>query len=515
MRASAQSDSRAGSLAPMACDTTLLARFEPLALITSGHRGTTLRARQRSTGRVVIIKTVSDACRRRDVMARVDREINLCNRLRHPHIVPLLDAHRGPDSSWFAYGLVDGQGLDAVLAEQRPLAPRRALRVMAEVLSALSVAHSVGILHRDLTPSNIVLSSTSSRPCAMVIGFGMGAVLGPQSVSEPTRATHDHVSLGRATYAAPELLQGHAPTTRSDLYAWALITLECLSGLRASVPRSSVGSLGQQTAPHSIAVPAPWAERPIGRLLARMLSDDPRARDVSPGRLLRVLADQQANPPSSSGVRREERAPYHTPPSRDAAAGQTASARPPLDRSAGVGPTRVESITLAVATIAAPTVPYPWWAADHWIRREAARLAEVARGFGGRLLSVFGHRVVFVFGEPPWSEDHALRAVRAAVAIVRGSADGPAARRGRAIAMALHTGETQRAPGVEANPLLGRAADIVDRLSRGSEVGEVRLSEATLAHLPERYHTPEATELQAHSGEPTRAYRLRTCPARP
>jgi serine/threonine protein kinase len=138
------------------------------------------------------------------LVARFQREMRLCARLYHPHIVRLIDSgETGEKQLYTVFEYVPGRTLGDVLATEGALPPWEAAHLMLQVLDALGCAHKLGIIHRDLKPQNIMLSSTGVRRNAMVLDFGLGTLSNEDRREEQSRITRTRDTLGTPAYAAP------------------------------------------------------------------------------------------------------------------------------------------------------------------------------------------------------------------------------------------------------------------------------------------------------------------------
>jgi len=239
-------------------------------LLGEGGNGVVFRATCDETGHAVAIKLMRDDAalttpERMHQRARFRRETSLCEALRHPNIVALLDRGEAPDGRLFAvFELVEGRTVRDRLAADGPLSAIDTGRLMTQVLDALAAAHRRGIVHRDLKPQNIVIAIADDGPHAKLLDFGIGALLpGTEDIARRTVTLATEV-LGSPPYCAPEQLRNEPPTPASDLYAWGLIVLECLTGEVVMQGASVAEILYQQLSPVDVALPPSIASLPRG-----------------------------------------------------------------------------------------------------------------------------------------------------------------------------------------------------------------------------------------------------------
>ncbi len=259
---------------------------EPLGY---GGFSTVFKATQISTGQDVAVKvlqlpsTLDEAARRRKV-ERFQRETQLCAQLNHPHIVRLLDKGVDRDDKLFAvFEYVPGETLEQLIKRNGPLSAVRAGELMSQVLDALACAHGNGIVHRDLKPQNIMVTTTGVRSHAKVLDFGIGTILADRHQLGVSNLTMTRETLGTPSYSAPEQLRGEPTTLKSDIYAWGLSFLECLTG-RPVIQGDTLAQIyHKQLSPNPIPLPPGLAAHPVARLLHKVLCKDPqeRADDVT------------------------------------------------------------------------------------------------------------------------------------------------------------------------------------------------------------------------------------------
>ncbi|HUF36099.1 MAG TPA: protein kinase [Gemmatimonadales bacterium] len=151
-------------------------------------------------------------------------EIRTTANLQHPHILPLFDSGAADGFLFYVMPLVEGESLRDRLTREKQLPIGDAVRIAAEVASALDYAHRHGVIHRDIKPENILLHDGQ----ALVADFGIALAA---SKAGGSRMTETGMSLGTPHYMSPEQAMGEREiTARSDVYALGAITYEMLLG---------------------------------------------------------------------------------------------------------------------------------------------------------------------------------------------------------------------------------------------------------------------------------------------
>jgi TOMM system kinase/cyclase fusion protein len=437
--------------------TILQGRYELVAAVGAGGFGVVYKAIQLATKQPVAVKFMHPIAgetevRRETRTARFRREMDLCAKLQHPNIVALVDSGETDDGQLFVvFQFASGKSLDQLLLDDGPLSPREAQYLMSQVLDALSCAHNLGVVHRDLKPANIMIVSTGTRRNALVLDFGIGAMA--NDVDDPTyhKLTAQHEWVGTPYYTAPEQIRGCAPTPQSDIYSWGLVYLECLAGTRV-IAGNATAALMYHIGPDPIPIPPRLRRHHLGRLLERAVLKDVVDRTVSAAALLAELdrcevADLDraiAGHPSagaSQGDPRDVDASAGAGPRLQSSADAATPQRPSSAQRRLVDGER-RQITVMCCSLAPPP-GLELDDLDQLMHVQHELCAEVAQRFRGHLIGGLGHQAMIGFGYPAASEDDAIRAARAALAVRAAVTERNAKLRGNgrvAIKIGLHTG---------------------------------------------------------------------------
>jgi class 3 adenylate cyclase/tRNA A-37 threonylcarbamoyl transferase component Bud32 len=453
-------------------------QYEIVGELGAGTFGRVYRATQRSTGQLVALKIVrgwtDDAQTSSGIVRqRFHREMRLCAELSHPNIVRLLDSGEDADGTLYAaFEYITGHTLQRLLEEEGRLALPEAVHLMTQALDALACAHRRGVVHRDLKPANIMVTHTGARRNAMVLDFGLGGFAeGHRDWASP-RITMTREMMGTPGYAAPEQLRGEPTTTRSDLYSWGLVFLECLTGEPVVRGATVHQVLHQQLGPEPIAVPDWLADQSLGGLLACVTSKDPDARSKSIPELMaqldRVLLDARGAGDAATSAPR-------------------VAARSALPRPAGGQQRPVTGLSCRLSAHVVGSAPVAVEALDAALWDARARCLEQIDRLGGVTVGALGGSFQIAFGYPRAEEDAPRRAVRAALEVIDtiGRCSRDAESRGIALVarVGVHTGLVvariaDASPSAAAD-LCGTTLDAASHLDAAANPNEVLLSAST------------------------------------
>jgi predicted Ser/Thr protein kinase len=156
--------------------------------------------------------------------ARFLRESQLAASLDHPNVVPVYEAGEVDGLLYIAMRYVVGTDLKALLRAEGALAPARALALVGQVASALDAAHERGLVHRDVKPSNVLLTGRPDEEHCYLADFGLSTSASDRSIADPRQI------VGTIDYVAPEQIRGAEVDGRADVYSLTCLLYECLVG---------------------------------------------------------------------------------------------------------------------------------------------------------------------------------------------------------------------------------------------------------------------------------------------
>jgi len=201
-------------------------RYKPLKEIGQGGSGTVYLSRDRLLGKRVAIKVLR--LREREALVSFQNEAKTTSKLNHPNIVKVFDfGVTDGGTPFMVMEQVNGQSLEAILAETGGLDVARAVPLMLQFADALAYAHDNGILHRDLKPSNILIVEKDGRQEAKLIDFGVAKM---RALSDDTLKINNTSLVGTPAYMSPDQARGLAYNERSELYSVGCVIYETLAG---------------------------------------------------------------------------------------------------------------------------------------------------------------------------------------------------------------------------------------------------------------------------------------------
>ncbi len=260
--------------------------YQIIRLLGEGGMGQVWCAVQRSTNREVALKLIHGIrFTSGQNRARFEREVELSSQLSHPNIARVYDSGFAEDHAYLAMELVRGKPLDEYVESRQPGEFER-LQLMLEVCRAVQHAHQRGVIHRDLKPTNILVTD-DGRP--VLVDFGLAKSLLGENDDEPNSLTRG-VLIGTPAYMSPEQAAGHSQQvdTRSDVYSLGVVLYWLLTHRLPHDASDSTATVLRRVAEQEIVPPLevrPDLDRGLAAVMGKALERDPDQRDGTAGEL--------------------------------------------------------------------------------------------------------------------------------------------------------------------------------------------------------------------------------------
>ncbi|MEU0897063.1 serine/threonine-protein kinase [Streptomyces massasporeus] len=262
---------RAGTSRQDTRERLLAGRYRLGKVLGRGGMGTVWRAEDETLGRTVAVKelrfpTNIDQEEKRRLITRTLREAKAIARIRNNSAVTVFDVVQEDDRPWIVMELVEGKSLAEVIREDGLLEPKRAAEVGLAVLDVLRSAHREGILHRDVKPSNVLISDDGR---VVLTDFGIAQVEGDPSI------TSTGMLVGAPSYISPERARGHKPGPAADLWSLGGLLYAAVEGAPPYDKGSAIATL---TAVMTEPLEEPKNAGPLKDVIHGLLTKDPAQR---------------------------------------------------------------------------------------------------------------------------------------------------------------------------------------------------------------------------------------------
>ncbi len=262
---------------------TNIGGFEIISRLGRGGMGAVYKARQVSLDRIVALKVLPPVLARdKDFIERFFREARAVAKLNHPNIVQGIDVGVAEKFYYFAMEYVDGEPVQRMLAREGPLDEKRALDITLQVAQALHHAHRHDMIHRDIKPDNIMVTSGGvTKLCDLGLA---------KSLTSDSGVTQAGMAVGTPHYISPEQARGEQSVDiRSDIYSLGATLYHMVVG---RTPYSGSSAAVVMTKHINDEVPNPRDVRPeismgLVRLVEKMMAKDPKDRYQTPEDLIR------------------------------------------------------------------------------------------------------------------------------------------------------------------------------------------------------------------------------------
>ncbi len=328
-----------------------LGQYDLLELLGEGGMGQVYKARHRLMQRIVALKVIrKEQLIDPGAVARFHREIRAAAQLNHPNIILAHDADQVGDTHFFVMEFIEGVDLAKLVQCRGPLPVGEACDCIRQAALGLHHAHERGVIHRDVKPSNLLL--TAQDGVVKVLDLGLARRETPFQTEESAALTHRGAVMGTPDYMAPEQANcSHSVDARADIYS-----LGCaFYGLLTGQPPFPTGTFLEKLVMHQTREPAaverlrPDVPREVGDILRKMMAKAPGDRFATALRVAEALAPLSVKvrpaAPWAPGIGHVDASPSSTPRLEDRL--QKASETPAQSQEAG--PPRSRRKWLAVA----------------------------------------------------------------------------------------------------------------------------------------------------------------------
>jgi serine/threonine-protein kinase len=273
-----------------ALEARRLGQYELEEKIGAGGMGEIYRARHAMLRRPTAVKLLPGNGSE-DQLRRFEREVQLTARLTHPNTISIYDYGRTPDGTfYYAMELLEGLTLEQLIERHGPASPARTIHLLMQACGALSEAHGIGLIHRDVKPANIYLCTRGGvRDVIKVLDFGLVRELSPDA---RLTSSNLNVIVGTPLYLSPEaILSGSRVDARADLYGLGAVAYFMLTG----APPFSGANMVEICGHHLHTPPVPPSQRAavpedLERVVLACLSKKPEDRPASAAELLAALS---------------------------------------------------------------------------------------------------------------------------------------------------------------------------------------------------------------------------------
>jgi serine/threonine protein kinase len=271
-----------------------LGHYDIVAELGRGGMGVVYKGHETSLNRYVAIKVLADALAHDEsVKERFLREARSMAALNDPHIIQIYFIGEDDGQTYFVMEFVDGESLGSVLKRETKLTPEQSAKIIHQTAQGLATAHDKGVIHRDIKPGNLMLTS---RGMVKIADFGIA--LSTQDFSKKLTSTGEFV--GTPGYLSPEVCQGKPVDQRSDIFSLGIVLFECLAG---RMPFTDESPLGLMLEVVKAQIPDVCSlnkdvDAELSRILTKMVAKEPADRYQS---CQELVADLQKHPLVAKG----------------------------------------------------------------------------------------------------------------------------------------------------------------------------------------------------------------------
>jgi len=259
-------------------------RYQIQKLIGRGGMGSVYEVQDQQENRILALKILNLSAVEDDSEQRFMREFEMLSKMNHPTVLKVYNWGRYEDQLYFVSEFISGRDLKSEIKTRGPWPAEEAAKLTAVVADALAVAHSMGIVHRDIKPHNIMIANDGS---VRLLDFGVARKTGAGMET----LTKTGMIVGTPEYMSPEQFGTHRVTERSDIYSLGVVLFELLTGqipFGGETPIVIAMKVIQQPAvpPQSVRKDIPeW----IDRIVLKCMEKEPQNRYLSAAQLAEDL----------------------------------------------------------------------------------------------------------------------------------------------------------------------------------------------------------------------------------
>lgn len=278
----------AGQRSSLAClvqaqpNQKILAGYEILEKLGAGSMGTTFRARQISLDRILALKVLLPRFSQDpEYVRRFMREARLAARLNHENIATAYEVGSSGGQYFLAMELIEGRTLASIVRERGPLPERDAVKIIIKIAQALQHAHEIGIIHRDISPKNIIVRADGTPK---LIDLGLAKNVSAHKSDETSTA------VGTPAYLSPEQALGRKKVDiRTDIYSLGCVFYEMLAGVPPFQGESALETISMHLNHRFPQVTRQDVSAASRRIVKKMTQRNPNARYQEPQEIVEEL----------------------------------------------------------------------------------------------------------------------------------------------------------------------------------------------------------------------------------
>ena len=265
---------------------SVLAGYRIEALAGEGGMGRVYRATQIGLNRQVAVKLITpELAMEPDFRRRFTRESRLTASIEHPNVIPVYEAGEADGNLYIAMRWVEGTDLRSIILTDGRLDPERAVAIVEQVAAALDAAHGGGLVHRDVKPANVMVTTAHGQEHVYLMDFGL-----TKRAGAGTALTRTGAFVGTPDYMPPEQIKGERADARTDVYALGCLLFHALTGRTPYDRDTEVAKMYAQLhdPPPSASEAVPEMPAGMDAVIARALAKEGDERYPSAGDLGRA-----------------------------------------------------------------------------------------------------------------------------------------------------------------------------------------------------------------------------------